>query len=183
MCSVHWRHLPPSSIRPCPGQAGSPHHAREDKSEDLPAIAHVVPEFLPRSATFIYTQLRFQEGYVPVVLAREVANLTEFPLKSPIRGLASPRRWHDRNRFTRQLAARWSTAYERKIADETAAYGCVALHAHFGWSGSSALRARRRLEIPLVTTFYGRDLAKRKRRFARGEVYERPVRRGHVVHL
>jgi colanic acid/amylovoran biosynthesis glycosyltransferase len=138
-----------------------------------PAIAHVVPEFLPRSATFIYTQLRFQEEFLPVVLTREVANLSEFPLESPIRGLASSSRWHDRNRFTRRLAARWSREYETRIAEEVGAYNCVGLHAHFGWSGLSALKARRQQQIPLVTTFYGRDLAERKRRFSRGEVYQR----------
>jgi colanic acid/amylovoran biosynthesis glycosyltransferase len=135
-------------------------------------VAHVVPEFLPRSATFIYTQLRFQERFRPVVLAREVANLSEFPLESPVLALASPLRWYERNRLARRFASRWSSEYEARVAQETDAYDCVAIHAHFGWSGLSALEAQRRLGLPLVTTFYGRDLAETKRRFSKGEVYD-----------
>ena len=46
------------------------------------------------------------------------------------------------------------------------------LHAHFGWSGPPSLVAARRLGLPLITTFYGRDLAHRKRRWQRRGVYE-----------
>ncbi len=51
------------------------------------SIAHVMAEYLPRSTTFIYTLLRFQTRYEPVVLARRLANLDEFPLSSPVLGL------------------------------------------------------------------------------------------------
>jgi colanic acid/amylovoran biosynthesis glycosyltransferase len=65
-----------------------------------------------------------------------------------------------------------------RIAEEANRQGCVALHAHFGWSGRAARSAAAHLGIPLLTTFYGRDLADRKRRWARHPVYERLFREG-----
>jgi colanic acid/amylovoran/stewartan biosynthesis glycosyltransferase WcaL/AmsK/CpsK len=135
-------------------------------------VAHVMPEYLPRSATFIYTQLRFQEAFAPVVLAQVLSNLSEFPLDAPIETVGSAPGLLERNRFTRRFFARWSTKYDRAITDHAEHHQPVALHAHFGWSGVTALNAKRALDIPLVTTFYGRDLAERKRRFADKEFYE-----------
>jgi glycosyltransferase involved in cell wall biosynthesis len=37
------------------------------------------------------------------------------------------------------------------------------VHAHFGWSGRDAVHAAARLSVPLVTTFYGRDLSETAR--------------------
>jgi hypothetical protein len=68
--------------------AGSPVPIRlTEPSVDLGSVGHALPEYLPRSATFIYTILRFQTGYRPVVLARRTTNVDEFRLKSPVFGL------------------------------------------------------------------------------------------------
>lgn len=58
---------------------------------------------------------------------------------------------------------RFSDLYERFVADEARRHGCLLLHAHFGWSGPPSLRASRSLDVPLVTTFYGRDISESDR--------------------
>ena len=134
-------------------------------------VGHVVPEYLPRSATFIHTTLRFQRAYRPVVFARRTSNLEEFPVASvseldadsgPLQRLAA-------------RAAGYREPFERSVARETARKGCVALHAHFGWAGKSSVSTARRLRLPLVTTFYGRDLSEVDR--TRGGMARNPYRR------
>ena len=130
------------------------------------AIGHVVRDYLPRSATFIYTVLRFQRSFRPVVLARRTMNLSEFPLDEVhhLTALESaPRRI--RRRAT-AYAARYRTTYSHRIAERAREEGCLALHAHFGWSGVAAIPAAVRTGLPLVTTFYGLDVSDPQR--ARG---------------
>ncbi|HZO34260.1 MAG TPA: glycosyltransferase [Gaiellaceae bacterium] len=104
-----------------------------------PLVGHVVPEYLPRSATFIHTLLRNQRRFRPLVLAQSVANLDEFPVE--------------------QALALGEDGFAGRLVEEARRGGCVLLHAHFGWSGRDAVPAERELNVPLVTTFYGRDLS------------------------
>lgn len=126
----------------------------------IPAAGHVVHTYLPRSETFVYAALRFQTQFQPVVFARFSEHLDEFPIEGlhdlkPKRGL--------RGRLARRLAVftrvypRETYAYELAGAARTT--GCVILHAHFGPTGSQSIPAARRLGVPLVTTFYGRDIS------------------------
>jgi colanic acid/amylovoran biosynthesis glycosyltransferase len=124
-----------------------------------------VPEYLPRSATFLYTTLRFQQRFLPLVLTKRTANLDEFPLEGPVVDLGAGKR---------------RDAYPKAIAAEVGRRGCVAIHAHFGWSGPPSLPASRRHRIPLVTTFYGRDLAEQKRRLSLRHPYESLFRDGEL---
>lgn len=126
-------------------------------------IGHTVPEYLPRSATFIHTALRFQREFRPVVFAQRTTNLSEFPIEgvyelTPAAG-AARRVWGR----VRAFASGYSGVYEHRIAQHARREGCVALHAHFGWSGAAAVVAAARLGIPVVTTFYGRDVSEPER--------------------
>jgi colanic acid/amylovoran biosynthesis glycosyltransferase len=134
-------------------------------------VGHVVPEYLPRSATFIHTTLRFQRAYRPVVFARRTSNLEEFPV-------ASVSELDADSGLVQRLAARaagYGEPFERRVARETVREGCVALHAHFGWAGKSSVSTARRNRLPLVTTFYGRDLSEVDR--TRGGMARNPYRR------
>jgi len=136
-------------------------------------------EYLPRTSTFIHTLLRSQTGYRPIVLARRLSNLSEFPLDGEILELGPKE-----TRIT-QLNARFPVLpekvrdpYPRRVEARAREYGCVLLHAHFGWSGVSGIRTAERLGIPLVTTFYGLDLSHKKRRWHSRGVYEHLFARG-----
>jgi colanic acid/amylovoran biosynthesis glycosyltransferase len=155
-------------------------------------VAHVVPEYLPRSATFIHTLLRHQRRFRPLVLAQVTSHLDEFPIE---RALALDEPAGRRRRAARQLralAGGFRSGYERGIAEEARRAGSVLVHAHFGWSGRDSVAAAKRLRIPLVTTFYGRDLSEaeraRRRRpyrglFASGSLFvvEGPAMVEHLV--
>jgi glycosyltransferase involved in cell wall biosynthesis len=132
---------------------------RSENGAPSPLAAHVVPEYLPRSATFVYTTIRFEEAFRPLVLTKTTANLDEFPVDGPVLALSE-------------------RGYERRLSDAVAEHRPVVVHAHFGWSGPPALPAARRAGIPLVTTFYGRDLALQKRRLALRHPYSALFREG-----
>lgn len=139
----------------------------------ISTIGHTAPEYLPRSATFIYTALRFQRAFRPVVFAQRTTNLSEFaietvyeltPAEGAARRVSAP---------VRAFASGYSSVYEHRIGQHARREGCAALHAHFGWLGAASIAAAARLGIPVVTTFYGRDVSEPER----GRPGRRPYRR------
>jgi colanic acid/amylovoran biosynthesis glycosyltransferase len=137
---------------------------RENGGRDLSrhpeAVGHVVHRYLNRSETFIYTALRFQTAFRPIVFARFTDHLDEFPI-CELRELRPDRRRV--RRAARRLAVLVGgysrDGYDFELGRGARAAGCVALHAHFGPTGSRSLQAAKRLGVPLVTTFYGRDVS------------------------
>lgn len=123
-------------------------------------VGHVLRSYLPRSATFIYTTLRHQREFSPVVLAGRLENEGEFPVERLVElappGSPLPARLRRR---AAALAARAPGVWDHRIRVEARRHGCVVLHAHFGYGAPPALHAAERDGIPLVTTFYGNDLA------------------------
>ena len=135
-------------------------------------VGHVVfPEYLPRSATFVHTAIRSQP-FDAVVFTDRVANLEEFPARrvvglstgSDVPGGAVSRLIGRQARARR----RWDRALECAVVE----HGCSVLHAHFGWSGKISVGVSRRLGVPLLVTFYGRDLSHRAPRLSRGGLYD-----------
>lgn len=123
------------------------------------AIGHVIDPYLHRSATFIYTSLRFQTAFKPVVFAGSTINTEEFPF-DPLYELAPRAPLYRRVlRRAKSVAHRYPSSFEYQLARRADESHCVALHAHFGWLGAASIVAARRLAIPLVTTFYGHDLS------------------------
>ena len=120
--------------------------------------AHLVRRYLGASETFIYTLLRFQRGFDPLVLAETVHNLDQFPfarVSALVPGVGIPQRLARRSRA---IAAGYRTSYRHRLVKALQRNDCVILHAHFGWTGAAAVEAANRVGIPLVTTFYGRDI-------------------------
>jgi colanic acid/amylovoran biosynthesis glycosyltransferase len=155
-----------SAIRPMPPRAPS--------EPSFGTVAHVTPQYLPRASTYIYTQLRFQRRFDPLVLTQETANLSEFPLEHPVLVVTpeagAPRR---AGRRARAALAGYATTHEYALAREIRRHECVLIHAHAGWSGRPSVTPSARLDLPLVTSFYGRDLAEKRRRRALRPPYER----------
>jgi colanic acid/amylovoran biosynthesis glycosyltransferase len=160
-------------------------------NEPVDAVGHTVLAYLPRSCTFIYTTIRFQTAFRPVVLAERTQNLSEFPVE-PLHRLVRPN-----SSIARRAARRlWAHAhgfrrtYDHRLSRVAGRAGCVLMHAHFGWAGCAALPARRRLGVPLVTTFYGRDLSDSRgldydRLFSEGSLFicEGPTMGEHLAEL
>lgn len=127
----------------------------------LPAVGHVVRTYLPRTATFIYSLLLNQRGFEPVVFTREIVNREEFPLERVLELLPRPGRTLGQRVGTRLRAhlTGYRSVFDQRLAAGARDKQCVLLHAHFGVQGCRSLAARRRLDLPLITTFYGYDLA------------------------
>lgn len=139
-------------------------------------VGHVVREYLPRSATFIHTLLRAQRGFQPVVLAKHTMNAGEFPAER-VHELAGKTTLARRARRRAATAvSRYPGTYERGIAEVARRERCAVLHAHFGWSAESAVPAAVRMDLPLVTTFYGRDVTDPERGRSYAGVFEAGAR-------
>lgn len=123
-----------------------------------PGVGHVVRTYLPRTQTFVHTQLRCTPRYRAAVFAQRVENAAEFPFDPVVQVAGGPlsQRLAGRARAAR---GRWPTSFHAQLARGVREHACAALHAHFGPSGSMALPVVERLELPLITTFYGFDLA------------------------
>jgi glycosyltransferase involved in cell wall biosynthesis len=106
--------------------------------------------FLPPSETFIYNSLRSLDRYSAKVFAMERREEKKFPmlgvtaLRSLPWGKLEALLYRATTRSPRLL--RWGKDIQL-------------LHAHMGYTGVHGLWAARRLGVPLVTSFYGNDIA------------------------
>lgn len=119
-------------------------------------VAHFRSQYLPISETFIYWYITNIQKYRCILLTRELTNLSLFPFHSlhcePKLKRYSLRRFCCRSLrkfFKRELY------FEYIIKKEQAKL----IHAHFGPEGVEMLGIKKRLRLPLVTTFYGFDMS------------------------
>lgn len=122
--------------------------------EIRPTVAQDVGAvYLNQSENWIYHQVRHLEQHRSIFLAKRTANLELFPWEPvySLRQLGRARRqW---NRFARNLLG-----YFPLFASACRREGVRLLHAHNGLNGMRAVRLARILGVPLVTSFYGRDM-------------------------
>jgi len=159
-------------------------------------VAQLKPEYLPLSETFIYEYVRSLVKFRSVVLAEELKNLREFPLSDLVhvrtRDLSLPARVYCK--AMRQLLG-ISSLQSYRYYEVTKRLRPSLVHAHFGPTGVMALPIKRRLGIPLVTSFYGYDVSALGRieswreayleLFARGDLFlvEGPYMRERLIRL
>ena len=128
-------------------------------------IAHVLYSYLNQSETFIWQYLHSFRSATPVIIAKELENLDQFPLTNghirPIYGRMGLIRWFLDNWHRRVLKRPYSyidnrglVNIERIIHEEKIRL----IHAHFGPIGCTYLPLSLSLDIPLITTFYGYDI-------------------------
>ncbi len=123
-----------------------------------PIIAHINRSFFAGSETFIYHYISNLKQFHPICLGEDFVNLDQFSF--PEEDLCSISiKWHLLRRLHHKITRRnfKSSTIVDKIAQKK---NVKLLHAHFGKNGVYALRAKMRLEIPLITSFYGIYLSK-----------------------
>ena len=98
-----------------------------------PVIAHFKSLYLNLTETFIYQNLIKIERFNPVFVTEEVINLESFPF-SNLHCSSNPQYV-----IKRQKAR--------------------LIHAHFGTEGVKILPVKRKLKLPLITSFYGVDMS------------------------
>ena len=120
-------------------------------------VAHIHRGFFKKSETFIYYPATGMRHVHPIFIAREFFNLELFPIPAADRLAIARRAW-----TWRWL---WQGIGHRMLGRELLAehfirqHNAMLMHAHFGQNGIWALRLKRKLHLPLVTTFYGKDLS------------------------
>ena len=155
-------------------------------------VLHLINTYLFITGSWVYNQLVMMKRYKPVVFSQIVKNLQVFPFKPVFAmqnagGLISLS-----DEILRKLTTQrpWLGQLRRMRG-----FKPVLLHAHFGDEAYRNLNLKRRLNIPLVTTFYGYDVSylvrsavwrqRYKRLFAEGDLFfaEGPFLREMLIAL
>lgn len=120
------------------------------------AVAHVVECYLGLTETFIHEYLAAFREVRPLVVARRFENLDLFPLPEGVLLHQSP---------PARGSAAWAAAALRRrlrggephLEALLAGAKVSVVHAHYGPTACEVLETCARLELPLVTSFYGYD--------------------------
>lgn len=120
-----------------------------------PTVGFVRHEFLPPSETFIYTSMRSLQRYAVRVFAVERLSRGKFP-EGEVTAL--------RDLPLGALEALLYRATTLSPRLHRWARGLSLVHAHLGQTGAHALLTARRCGLPLVTSFYGKDVSVRRSR-------------------
>lgn len=99
-------------------------------------VAFVRLKYLPPSETFIYEELKNIKKYKPLVYTRKKMNIRRFPYRHVKRLPKS----------TKKIIKAWKRDRIRLI------------HARFGKAGVEVMKAKKRLKLPMLTSFHGYDL-------------------------
>jgi len=117
-----------------------------------PSIGHLVTPYLFSTGSWIHGQLLNNPRYRAVVMTQKTENLNIFPFE-PIYDL-SRRRPELHHTFSKYVLGRFPAG---PYVDAAGRESIVLLHAHLGWEGARTIHLRRRIGVPFVTSFYGRD--------------------------
>lgn len=146
-----------------------------------PVIAHFSGAFFVKSETFIYHYLSHLKSFKPICLGWRVENLGEGGFFFPVQDIYSLQLGRYSSKWFYYGILKRILRRDLYFEDILKKRGARLLHAHFGHNGVQALKVKKRVKIPLVTTFYGADLSKSdmveplmkryKKLFARGEMF------------
>jgi len=147
-------------------------------------IAHAINNYLGLSETFIYSYLKNIKRYKPIVLTTRITNLEQFPFH-PIYDCSKINRyswWWFRDRFGHYLYLNKKEYFEHILYFKHVLKKEKArlVHAHFGPQGVAMAPIKRWLKLPLITTFYGFDLAQLPRENIWSKAYQRLFKEGDL---
>lgn len=120
----------------------------------MPIVIHSASPYLEPTTGWIYDQIRSLTRYEPVVFARYVRNVDQFPTDRLFD--FTDHGWLAG--ITDRILLRLRGTYPRYARHVTAQSGDL-IHAHFGQEGFRCLGAKKKAGVPLVTTFYGLDMS------------------------
>lgn len=158
-----------------------------------PLVLHSVYRYLPLTETWIYGQIQAIDGFRQAIacVGREsperfpfepIHSMSDHPLIKPVgwaaRGLAqlkgSPMR-----RYDRLLSPWYRFAWPILATTQLQTWAPRLIHAHFGDQATRTLGLKAATAAPMVTTFYGYDLALIREPYWR-KAYERLFREGDL---
>lgn len=138
-----------------------------------PLVLHSVYRYLPLTETWIYGQLQAVTGFRQAVACIGTENRDRFPFE-PIVSMADhpfvkPMTWAAQRiadwrgrplkRYDKLLAPWYRFGWPILATTELQAWAPRVIHAHFGDQATRTLGLKAATSAPMVTTFYGYDLA------------------------
>lgn len=126
-----------------------------ENSESKPVIAHCSNIYLSLTKTWIYSQIIYLKHFTPVIITHKKENFKLFRVDR-IYSLDDDKGFIGKfynQRFRRYVG--YYPYFYTMLKKENA----VLMHSHFGYHGYEMLYLKRKLKIPMVTTFYGVDLS------------------------
>lgn len=133
------------------------HHAGS-----LPRVVHSVDKYLGISETFIYSIITHHKNFKPIVLTQLKQNMELFPFENIVETSSI-------KKFSRYWLLNYLDYFFFKdedyfehrsfVVDFLKRNGIAIIHAHFAPEGIKMLSFRQKLNIPLITTFYGYDMS------------------------
>ena len=116
-------------------------------------VAHIRDTYLRQTETFIYDIYKRHKGVRPFFFCEKTANLDQFPAENIVAIEDSGKVSAMKEDVTRRLVGGFPF-----YAKRAKKLGIELIHAHFGQTGYYALHAKREMNIPLITSFYGQDV-------------------------
>jgi colanic acid/amylovoran biosynthesis glycosyltransferase len=121
-------------------------------------VAHVNQRFFPRSETFVYRLIANASRTQPVLVAKEYLYQDEFRLASTEQYLwpvETASLWGRCRKLTDRMLKR-----NGRLEHLLRGLSVDLIHAHFGTTAAEILPVKRRLGMPMITTFYGYDMSR-----------------------
>lgn len=125
-------------------------------------VAHAIETYLGLSETFIYEYLTHAQKFSPLVLTNRVQYREMFPFQ-PIVSAEDVKRfswWWLVNGLAYRIHPNGFFENWLYLAHRARQHNASLIHAHFGNQGVKMLALKKKLGIPLVTTFYGFDMSR-----------------------
>jgi colanic acid/amylovoran biosynthesis glycosyltransferase len=144
----------------------------------LPVVAHACTPYLFATGSWIYSQLVHLNRHEAIVLTDRTENLDAFPFRE----IYAYNEMHPlRQAFFRLKGRRLGGGRGPFFESVLRRRGARLIHSHFGYVGWRMLEPKRRLGLPMATSFYGADVSQLPRDpvwrsryeqlFAQGELF------------
>lgn len=127
------------------------------KSEGKKTVAWVKEVYCPKSETFIFEPLAHFKKWRPFILAKEIENIELFPYQNVFK--FNPDKYHKLTyRILNRLIYK-NNPFENFLRENSRRIKPAFFHAHFAPAGIMAMEIAHKMEMPLLTTFYGYDVS------------------------
>ncbi|HYG02370.1 MAG TPA: glycosyltransferase [Chryseosolibacter sp.] len=120
--------------------------------ENRPTVAHYISKYLPLTENWIYRTIINHRKFRPIFLSRKKENLHLFPIND-LHVL------FDRSIVLRYFEIFYFVIFRYFILFEQVCrkHHVKILHIHFGYHGAKSIGLKKRLNVPMVCSFYGDD--------------------------
>lgn len=123
----------------------------KNRHDSIPC-AHYISKYLPLTENWIHRIIINHTRYRPIILSRKKANLDQFPI-------ADRYTLDDRPKIVQYFEILFFliSGYFNFFKNVCKKYEVQVLHVHFGYHGVKSVGLKKKLNIPMICSFYGDD--------------------------